>query len=110
MPADLIYVSTDNRSVVIIENKIGSRFTIGGGDVETGQLARQAEYLCRWKVRRGLAGASLILLTTTECLKTRNYLQYFANTLAYANRCERIQGFVMLWEDIFDALADTAGV
>ena len=113
MPADLIYVSADNRSVVIVENKIGSRFTSGGGDVESGQLARQAEYLCRWKDRRGLAGASLILLTTTECIKIKsgNYLQVFNNTLkAHANRCERIQGFVMLWEDIFDAFSHTSAV
>ncbi|MCW5892622.1 MAG: hypothetical protein KIT14_19075 [bacterium] len=104
MPADLLYVSADNRSIVIIENKIGSRFTSGGAHVELGQLARQAEYLCRWKERRGLASASLVLLTSAECLRTMNYSRVFETTLAHTDRGSRVQGYVLRWEDIFNAV------
>jgi len=110
MPADLIYVSPDNRSVVIVENKIGSRFTSEGADPQFGQLGRQAEYLFRWKQRRGLASASLVLLTSNECIATTKYLRVFADTLAHESRTDRIQAFVIRWDDIFSAVSTKGAV
>lgn len=105
MPADLIYLSSDQRTVALVENKIGGRFTSGGDHVEHGQLARQAEYLCRSKTRRGLRQACLVLVTTVDCLRTKNYASVLANVLAHRGRNQHIDGYVMRWEDIFEAVS-----
>ena len=56
MTADLLYLSVEDDIIVLVENKIGSGFTSGGSDVETGQLARQIEYLMRGNISNRRAG------------------------------------------------------
>jgi hypothetical protein len=102
MPADLLYLSSDTTTVVLIENKVGSRFTSGGRHLEHGQLARQAEYL-----RRGpTPHPYLVLLSTTDCLRRLRYGDTLRETLVHNQRHKRVTGYVMRWEDVFESLMD----
>lgn len=101
MPADLLYLSPDATTVVMIENKVGSRFTSGGTHLEHGQLARQAEYLRRSPTPHPY----LVLLTTTHCLQRLGYARTLRETLLYNERHKRVTGYVMKWENILESIS-----
>ena len=103
MPADLLYVSSDSRSVVIFENKVG-------GDIgyeptpESNQLARLLDYLI--SVRRGLIrNASLLLISSRAMFELGWYRAEFSGALKYNARCLTVPGYLITWEDVFNAIA-----
>lgn len=100
MTADLLYVSNDYQTIVLIENKIGSSFTSGDKDVETGQLARQIEYLNSTKV----SSPYLILLSSDDFFLAGWYFSELVATLQHKTHCNRVQAYLMKWEDICQAL------
>jgi hypothetical protein len=102
MPADLLYLSPDAATVVLIENKVGSRFTSGGTHLEYGQLARQAEYLRRSPTPH----PCLVLLTTTDCLQRLGYGRTLRETLQYDQRHKRVTGYVMRWDHVLASISD----
>lgn len=100
MPADLIFLSKDERKVALIENKIGSGFTGTGPDPATGQLAKQAEFLLRCRIPKRF----LILLSSKEWFTKGWYLNELSSTLQHNQRNKLIAGYLMQWEDVFAAL------
>jgi hypothetical protein len=92
MPADLLLFSESRKSIALLENKIGSKFTSGGT-----QLARQAEYLHR----SNFDDKSLIVLTSKLFLDRGWYLKEMAEVdINYPSLCL----YCMYWEDIFSAI------
>lgn len=100
MTADLLYVSKDRRIAVLVENKIGSNFTSGGNDVETGQLARQIEYLNQTTVEQ----PHVVLLSAETFFEAKWYSSELVATIKHKTRCSRVQAHLMKWEDIFRAV------
>ncbi len=100
MPADLICLSQDEQTVVVLENKIGSGFTGTHGDPLTGQLAKQADFLLHCRIPR----AFLILVSTTELFDKGWYRNELLNTLRYGGRSPKVTGYLIRWEDILLAL------
>jgi hypothetical protein len=103
MPADLLYVSGDGVSVVIFENKIGSE--IGYEPTpESNQLARQLEYLI--SLRRGSAqNVSLFLVSARSMFALEWYRPEFSGALKHDGRYLKASGYLVMWEDVFDAIA-----
>lgn len=100
MRADLVYLQDDRSAVVLVESKLGSRFTSGGIHPQLGQLGRQAEYLLKCSIPKRY----LILLSTAECFRTCSYSDTLFSILAYNNRSAEVQGYFMYWEEILSAL------
>jgi hypothetical protein len=100
MRADLICLSPDQKSVVLIENKLGSIFTGKGADPVAGQLAKQADFLLRCKVPK----VCLVLLSTTEWFAKGWYSTELLNTLRLNERNKKVDGFLMRWEDVLASL------
>jgi len=100
MPADLICLSQDRQTVVLIENKIGSGFTGTPNDPLTGQLARQADFLLHCQIPR----AFLVLLSTTELFDKGWYRNQLLDTLRIGGRSPKVTGYLMRWEDVLSAI------
>lgn len=100
MTADLAYISEDNDTVVLIENKIGSGFTSEGSDVENGQLARQIKYLIRSKI----TNKYIMLLSSKEFFEAGWYLNELCNTLSHRNRDAMVKSYLICWEEIFSSI------
>jgi hypothetical protein len=101
MKADLLYFSKDRRTAVLVENKIGSNFTSGGNDVETGQLARQIEYLNEARVEHPV----FVLLSARALFEAKWYWSELMATIKHKTHCARVRAHLMTWEDIFRATA-----
>ncbi|ALA59977.1 hypothetical protein [Nitrospira moscoviensis] len=99
MRADLVYISTVDGSIAIIENKIGSRFTSGGNDVEHGQVGRLLDYLCK----ASLPKRHFILLTSRELIENGGYSSVLNDSLQYKDRSCSVGGYLMCWEEVFKA-------
>ncbi|RZB38248.1 MAG: hypothetical protein SRB2_00594 [Desulfobacteraceae bacterium Eth-SRB2] len=89
MKADIIYLTKQH--IVLIENKIGSRFTYGGT-----QLDRQAKYLNESLIKNKF----LILLSS----KTFFNKGWYIKELEAAVRQYQIKGYLMYLEEIFDGI------
>lgn len=100
MPADLIFISLDGRTVVLVENKIGSGFTGEGGDPAVGQLAKQADFLLQSRIPQ----TSLVLLSTNERFEKGRYCKELLNTLKRNERNKKVDGYLMRWEDVLAAI------
>jgi hypothetical protein len=100
MPADLLCLSPDRQSVVLIENKIGSAFTGAGSNPLTGQLAKQADFLLHCKIPK----ATLIILSTGGLFDRGWYRNELVETLRTGDRSVKVSGYLIRWEDIFAAL------
>jgi hypothetical protein len=100
MPADLVCLSQDKQTVVLLENKIGSRFTGTRSDPLTGQLAKQADFLLHCQIPK----AFLVLLSTRELLDNGMYRNALSNTLRHGGRSPKVSGYLMRWEDVLSAL------
>lgn len=100
MKADLLYLSQDRRTVVLLENKIGGAFTSGGNDVETGQLPRQIEYLNQSKIEQ----PHLILLSMEPFFEAKWYSSELVATIQHKAHCTRVHAHLMKWEDILRAV------
>ncbi len=99
MKADLLYISQGDQAIALVENKVGSGFT-SGRDVETGQLARQAEFLLRSKIPKRY----LVVLATEEFFEAGWYLSELRDTLSHKNRSAMIDGFLMRWEEVLASI------
>jgi hypothetical protein len=100
MPADLICLSEDKKTVVLLENKIGSRFTGTRGDPITGQLAKQADFLFHCQIPR----AFLVILSTKKCFDAGLYRNELSSALQNCGRSPKVAGYLMRWEDVLSAL------
>jgi len=98
--ADLICLSQDQQTVVLLENKIGSGFTGAQNDPLNGQLAKQVNFLLHCQIPK----AFLILLSTTELFDKGWYRNELLNTLQHGDRSPRVTGYLIRWEDILLAL------
>lgn len=103
MPADLLYISEDSHTIILIENKIGSKLR-EKGHLEHGQLARQAKYLLQSKMPERY----LVLLSTQEFFDKGWYLRELQNTLAFENRSSMITGYLMQWEEVLPSVLGQA--
>lgn len=92
MPADLLSFSQDKNKIVLIENKIGSKFTSGGT-----QLMRQAKYLAK----SGFENKVLVVLTSKLFLLKGWYLNEMQEV---KDQVVGIKVLAMHWEDIFNAI------
>lgn len=92
MPADLLSFSQVESKIVLIENKIGSKFTSGGT-----QLIRQAKYL----ENSCFENKVLIVLTSELFLLKGWYLNEMQEVI---DNVEGIKVLAMHWEDIFNAI------
>ncbi|MDC9511863.1 hypothetical protein PSH47_03705 [Pseudoalteromonas sp. CST5] len=92
MPADLLSFSKNENTIVLIENKIGSKFTSAGT-----QLIRQAKFL----EKSGFKNKVLIVLTSELFLSKGWYLSEMQNVI---DNVESVKVFAMKWEDIFNAI------
>lgn len=100
MISDLLYIHKEASIIAIIENKIGSNFTSGGNDVDTGQLARQSKYL----IKTGFTKKYLLILSSKEFFNADWYCAELRKTLFYENRYKTVDSYLIAWEDIFKAL------
>jgi len=92
MPADLLSFSQDKSKIVLIENKIGSKFTSDGT-----QLLRQAKYL----ESSNFENKVLIVLTSELFLLKGWYLKEMKEV---KDQVVGIKVLAMHWEDIFNAI------
>ena len=100
MSADLLSYSKEEDRVTLIENKIGSNFTSGGGDPVTGQLARQIEYLIQSDVK----DKNIILLSSKQFFDKYWYSTELLKTLKHKNAIEIVTGHLIYWEEVFSAI------
>lgn len=100
MSADLLSYSKDKERVTLIENKIGSNFTSGGGDPCTGQLARQIEYLIQSNVK----DKNIVLLSAKQFFDKYWYSTELLNTLDHKDARELVAGHLIYWEEVFSAI------
>lgn len=100
MPADLICLSQDKQSVIIVENKIGSGFTGASNDPVGGQLAKQADFLLHCNIPKGF----LVLLSTTELFNKGWYKRELSSALDHGDRPKKVTGHLMRWEDVLAAI------
>jgi len=99
MAADLVFLSDDNQRIVLIENKIGSNFTSGGDDVDTGQLARQVKYLLGCRIPE----KHIVIISSGLFFDRGWYANELAATLGRNDRRSELQGHLICWEEIFNA-------
>jgi len=92
MPADLLSFSKIKNRIVLIENKIGSKFTSAGT-----QLMRQAKFL----EKNSFENKILIVLTSKLFLSKNWYLNEMQEVI---DSIESVQVFAMHWEDIFNSV------
>ncbi len=92
MPADLLSFSQEKRKIVLIENKIGSKFTSAGT-----QLMRQAQYLDSTDFENKV----LIVLTSKSFLLKGWYLNEMQEV---QDKVKGIKVLAMHWEDVFNAI------
>ncbi len=92
MPADLLSFSQDKSKIVLIENKIGSKFTSGGT-----QLYRQAKYLESIDFENKV----LIVMTSKLFLLNGWYLKEMQQV---TDKVKGVKVLAMHWEDIFDSI------
>ena len=92
MPADLLSFSKSENRIVLIENKIGSKFTSAGT-----QLMRQAKFL----EKSCFENRILIVLTSELFLSKGWYLNEMQEVI---DKIEGVKVFAMHWEDIFNAI------
>ena len=55
--------------------------------------------------RGGLNSAALILISARSMLEAQWYRKEFAESLLHNDRCLSAPGYLMTWEDVFDATA-----
>lgn len=91
MSADLLLFSQDTSKIVLIENKIGSKFTSGGT-----QLDRQAKYLAASKFEN----KALIVLSSDIFFDKQWYLK---EAKQVAKDHPEVNVFTLSWEQIFSA-------
>ena len=91
MTSDLLYINKEASIIAIIENKIGSDFTSGGNDVDTGQLSRQAEYL----IKTDFTKKYLLILSSKEFFNADWYCSVLRNTLFYKNRYKTVDSYLL---------------
>lgn len=102
MPADLLYVSSDSASVVMFENKIGGE--IGYEPTpKSNQLARQLDYLISLH-RRSVRNVSFLLISMRAMFELGWYRDEFNGALQHNNRYTEAPGYLVTWEDLFDAM------
>jgi len=92
MPADLLSFSQDKSNIVLIENKIGSKFTSGGT-----QLMRQAQYLDSTDFENKV----LIVLTSKLFLLKGWYLNEMQEV---QHKIKGVKVLAMHWEDVFNSI------
>jgi len=92
MPADLLSFSQDKSKIVLIENKIGSKFTSGST-----QLMRQAKYL----ENSDFENKVLIVLTSELFLLKGWYLKEMQEVI---DKVKGVKVLAMHWEDVFNAI------
>lgn len=100
MPADLICFSQIKQTVVIIENKIGSRLTGVQDNPGVSQLAKQLDFL----IGRKFSKRALVLLSTTELFNRGRYRNELLSALRHDEREKEVNGFLMRWEDVLCAI------
>lgn len=101
MPADMLYISADLATVVVFENKIGSRIGYEPTS-ETNQLARQLDYLVHLK-RASVKRAAFVLISARSMLESQWYRSDFSRSLLCNRRYDEASGYLMTWEEVFDA-------
>lgn len=100
MPVDILAFSKHKSKITVIENKIGSTFTSGGGDPVTGQLARQIEFLLQSKPKNKY----FALLSSKTFFDKHWYCKELNNTLKHKECTDQISSYLIHWEDIFSSL------
>ncbi|MEZ8773818.1 hypothetical protein [Vibrio sp. 10N.247.310.17] len=91
MPADLL--SFSENKIVLIENKIGSKFTSAGT-----QLMRQAEY-----VDSSHFDNKVLIVLTSKVFLSKGW--YLDEMIAVKEAFPELQVFGMHWEEIFNAIS-----
>ena len=98
MPAYLLFLARDGRRVVLLENKIGSKFTYGV-DPKDGQVARQLRYLLASVPRQCI----YIFLSSGRLLDQGWYIKEVSEAIRLDDRANKICGYIMRWEDVLAA-------
>ena len=105
MRADLLFISKQRSSVVLVENKIGSEFTGNGDNPEAGQLAKQAYFLIAVQERyKSFVDCALVVLSAEGYVKRNWYGGGLRETLQVHKRHEKVEGYQLCWEDILRAI------
>lgn len=100
MRPDFIYLSSDNNTVALIENKIGSGLT-HKGDSYGGQFGRYIKYMLGCNISRKF----VLLVTLMECLKKNWYTNELVAAMKLQDPDRQIECRILLWEDIWRALS-----
>lgn len=90
MKADLLYLNNDEVTIVLIENKIGSRYTSANTQVE-----RYLKYLDKFQIKEKV----FILLTSRELTEKDWYLNEIKGSSQIASA---VKVYVLYWEDVLD--------
>lgn len=92
MPADLLCFTEKGSTIILVENKIGSKFTSGGT-----QLMRQAKYLESTHYKN----KNLIVLTS-EIFLTKGW--YLKEMQEVVEKVKGVNVFAVHWEEIFGSI------
>ncbi len=98
MPADLIFLSRDQRRVVLLENKIGSKFTYGV-DPKDGQVGRQLSYLLAARPAQ-----RYYMFLSSGRLLDRGWYTEVSEAVRFDSRAEVVRAYIMRWEHVLAAI------
>lgn len=99
MSVDLLSFSDKTNSLILIENKIGSPFTGDKKAIEKSQLGRQVSYL----ENSDIANKYIIILSSSYFFNQGWYRNELVEALELETSPRKIKGYLMCWEEIFDA-------
>lgn len=98
MRADLAIISDDGSSFGFVELKLSNRFTSGGRDPDTGQLARQAEFISKSRFN-----TLRHVLVCPESIAAR-CASVMRDTISHRESRQHIESFVLFLEEIGAAI------
>ncbi|MEA4848038.1 MAG: hypothetical protein VB106_12475 [Clostridiaceae bacterium] len=92
MKADLLYLNNNEDTIALIENKIGSAYTLGNT-----QIDRYFKYLQKLQIKKKV----FILLTSIELIQNNWYLKEIKESRQVTTN---IEVYITYWEDILQNL------
>jgi len=95
----------DSDKITLIESKLGADETYRPpkDDYKSAQLAIYADWMIAAKYNSERREKNLVILSAKEFYKKQWYISELNNVLEFNNKKDQINGYLIIWEDIFSA-------
>lgn len=101
MPCDIVHISSSGKSVVIFENKIGSKVGYESQNPVSNQFARQMDFLI--DISESHIEKVTYVLISPRYMLEQNWYPELNASLDHAQRRSKLPTYTMAWEDVFHA-------